>query len=227
MASISNKVIVEQEPAELILLKGNPLFTLVPGVKLMVVANTSSDVLFHPRSGKYYLLISGRWFEAHHYGVDRESGLIDYAQVARMARDIRPALLIAGGSAYPRHIDFERMRHIADSVDALLLVDMAHFAGLVAAGAHPSPLPHADIVTCTTTKTLRGPRGGLILARANEAVEKKLNSMIFPGIQGGPLMHVIAAKAVALKEAMEPSFRFLLLSQPTAYIGRLFRRDPS
>ncbi|MCP4877033.1 MAG: serine hydroxymethyltransferase, partial [Gammaproteobacteria bacterium] len=108
---------------------------------------------------------SGRWFDAHHYGVDKESGLIDYEAVARMATKIRPVLLIAGGSAYPRYIDFERMRHIADSVEALFLVDMAHFAGLVAARAHPSPLPFADIVTCTTTKTLRGPRGGLILSR--------------------------------------------------------------
>jgi glycine hydroxymethyltransferase len=149
---------------------------------------------------------SGRWFDAQHYGVDRESGLIDYEQVTRMVREIRPALLIAGGSAYPRHIDFERMRHIADSVNALLLVDMAHFAGLVAAGAHPSPLPHADIVTCTTTKTLRGPRGGLILAR-DSAWAQRMNSAIFPGVQGSLHSQIIAAKAVCLGEALGADFR--------------------
>ncbi len=149
---------------------------------------------------------SGRWFDAHHYGVDKESGLIDYEAVARMATKIRPVLLIAGGSAYPRYIDFERMRHIADSVEALFLVDMAHFAGLVAARAHPSPLPFADIVTCTTTKTLRGPRGGLILSR-DSRWSSQLQSAIFPGVQGSLHSQIIAAKAVCLGEAQGDDFK--------------------
>ena len=176
--------------------------TIKPGDRVLSLNLAAGGHLSHGASPN----LSGRWFEAHHYGVDRESGLIDYAQVARMARDIRPALLIAGGSAYPRHIDFERMRHIADSVDALLLVDMAHFAGLVAAGAHPSPLPHADIVTCTTTKTLRGPRGGLILAR-DSSWAARLQSAIFPGVQGSLHSQIIAAKAVCLGEALSDDFK--------------------
>jgi glycine hydroxymethyltransferase len=176
--------------------------TVKPGDRLLSLNLAAGGHLSHGASPNQ----SGRWFDAHHYGVDRDSGLIDYDEVARMAREIRPALLIAGGSAYPRHIDFERMRHIADSVEALLLVDMAHFAGLVAAGVHPSPIPHADIVTCTTTKTLRGPRGGLILAR-DSVWAQKLQSAIFPGVQGSLHSQIIAAKAVCLGEALSDDFR--------------------
>ena len=150
--------------------------------------------------------LSGRWFDSHQYGVDRETGLIDYDEVERLAGEVRPKLLIAGGSAYPRAFEFERMSHIAKSVDALFLVDMAHFAGLVAAGAHPSPIQHADIVTCTTTKTLRGPRGGLILSRDMEWA-KKLQSAIFPGVQGSLHSQIIAAKAVCLGEALGDDFK--------------------
>lgn len=150
--------------------------------------------------------LSGRWFEAHHYNVDRETGLIDYDKVEQQAQDVRPRLLIAGGSAYPREFDFARMRAIADRVGARFLVDMAHFAGLVAAGVHPSPLPYADIVTCTTTKTLRGPRGGLILAE-DDGWRRKLQSAIFPGVQGSLHTQVVAAKAVCLGEALRPDFR--------------------
>ena len=150
--------------------------------------------------------VSGRWFDAHHYKVTRDTGLIDYDAVERQAQEVQPKLLIAGGSAYPREIDFERMRAIADNVSAKLLVDMAHFAGLVAAGVHPSPIPHADIVTCTTTKTMRGPRGGLILSRSDEWA-RKLQSAIFPGVQGSLHTQVIAAKAVCLGEALQPEFK--------------------
>ncbi len=149
--------------------------------------------------------LSGKWFNAVQYGVRRQDGLIDFDEVASLAEEHRPKLIIAGGSAYPRTIDFERFRAIADSVDAFLMVDMAHFAGLVAGGVHPSPLPHAHVVTTTTHKTLRGPRGGMILSNDPE-IGKKVNSAMFPGLQGGPLMHVIAAKAVAFKEALDPSF---------------------
>ncbi len=150
---------------------------------------------------------SGKLFTSFQYGVHADSGLIDYEQVEALARAHRPKMLVAGFSAYSRVLDWARFRAIADSVGALLLVDMAHVAGLVAAGEYPNPLPYADVVTTTTHKTLRGPRGGLILARANDAITKKLNSMVFPGTQGGPLMHVIAAKAVALLEALQPEFR--------------------
>jgi len=150
---------------------------------------------------------SGKLFHAVQYGVDANTGLIDYEQVARLAREHRPKLIVAGFSAYSRIIDFPRFRAIADEVGALFFVDMAHVAGLVAVGLYPNPVPIADVVTTTTHKTLRGPRGGLILARANDAITKKLNSTVFPGIQGGPLMHVIAAKAVALLEAQQPEFR--------------------
>ncbi len=150
--------------------------------------------------------LSGKWFRAVHYGVRRDDGLIDYEQVERLADEYRPKLIIAGGSAYPRVIDFPRFRRIADEVGAYLMVDMAHFAGLVAAGLFPSPLPHAHVVTTTTHKTLRGPRGGMVLA--NDAdIGKKINSAVFPGLQGGPLMHVIAAKAAAFGEALRPEFR--------------------
>jgi glycine hydroxymethyltransferase len=149
--------------------------------------------------------ISGKWFKAASYGVRAEDGRIDFAEVERQAETHRPKLIIAGGSAYPRIIDFARFRAIADKVGAYLMVDMAHFAGLVAGGVHPSPLPHAHVVTTTTHKTLRGPRGGMILTN-DEAIAKKIDSAIFPGLQGGPLMHIIAAKAVALGEALQPSF---------------------
>ena len=150
--------------------------------------------------------LSGRWFDAHHYTVGRETGLIDYDAVEEQAMAVKPDLLIAGGSAYPRQFDFPRMRGIADRCGARFLVDMAHFAGLVAAGAHPSPLPHADIVTCTTTKTLRGPRGGLILAN-DESWARQLQSAVFPGVQGSLHSQVVAAKAVCLGEALRPDFK--------------------
>jgi glycine hydroxymethyltransferase len=156
--------------------------------------------------------VSGKWFEAIGYGVRREDQRIDFDEVAAVAEQHRPKLIIAGGSAYPRVLDFARFRAIADAVGAYLVVDMAHIAGLVAAGAHPSPFPHAHVVTSTTHKTLRGPRGGLILADDPE-LGKKLNSALFPGLQGGPLMHVIAAKAVAFEEALRPDF--------TAYAQRV------
>jgi glycine hydroxymethyltransferase len=150
---------------------------------------------------------SGKFFRAAQYGIRPETGEIDYAQVQRLAEEHRPKLIVAGFSAYSRVVDWARFAGIAREVGAYFVVDMAHVAGLVAAGIYPNPLPHADVVTTTTHKTLRGPRGGLILARANDEITKKLNSMVFPGIQGGPLMHVIAAKAVALKEALQPEFR--------------------
>jgi glycine hydroxymethyltransferase len=150
--------------------------------------------------------VSGRWFKPVQYGVDPETHRIDFDQLAALAREHRPKLIIAGGSAYPRIIDFARFRAIADAAGAYLMVDMAHFAGLVVGGVHPSPLPHAHVVASTTHKTLRGPRGGLLLT--NDAdIAKKLNSAVFPGIQGGPLEHVIAAKAVAFGEALRPEFK--------------------
>ncbi len=149
---------------------------------------------------------SGKLFDAVQYGLDPSTGEIDYAQVERLAHEHRPKLIIAGFSAYSRVLKYDRFRAIADAVGAYFLVDMAHVAGLVAAGVYPNPVPYADVVTTTTHKTLRGPRGGMILARENEEIAKKLNSMIFPGTQGGPLMHVIAAKAVAFLEALQPGF---------------------
>jgi glycine hydroxymethyltransferase len=150
--------------------------------------------------------LSGKWFKPVPYNVRREDQRIDMDEVARLAKEHKPKLIIAGGSAYPRIIDFRAFRQICDEVGAYLMVDMAHFAGLVAGGVHPSPFPHAHAVTTTTHKTLRGPRGGVILSD-DEALAKKLNSAVFPGLQGGPLMHVIAAKAVAFGEALRPSFR--------------------
>ena len=150
--------------------------------------------------------LSGKWFDAVQYGVRRQDSRIDFDEVARLADERRPALIIAGGSAYPREIDFRPFREIADACGAKFMVDMAHFAGLVAAGVHPSPLPWADIVTTTTHKTLRGPRGGMILTN-DEALGRRIDSAVFPGLQGGPLMHVIAAKAVAFGEALQPAFR--------------------
>jgi glycine/serine hydroxymethyltransferase len=148
---------------------------------------------------------SGKFYQVTHYGVRQDNEQIDYDQLAALAEKVRPKLITAGASAYPRVIDFKRMREIADSVGALLFIDMAHIAGLVAAGVHPSPVPYADFVTTTTHKTLRGPRGGLILCR--EKFAKEIDSWVLPGIQGGPLMHVIAAKAVCFHEAMQPAFK--------------------
>ena len=150
---------------------------------------------------------SGKVFNAIQYGISADTALIDYDQIEALAKEHRPRMLIGGFSAYSRHVDWARMRAIADSVGAWFLVDMAHVAGLVAAGLYPNPVPHAHVVTSTTHKTLRGPRGGIILAKGDPEVEKRLNSLVFPGTQGGPLMHVIAAKAVAFKEALDPSFR--------------------
>ena len=155
--------------------------------------------------------LSGKWFNAVQYGVRKDDNRIDYDEVERLAKEHKPALIIAGGSAYPRIIDFPRFRAIADSVGALLMVDMAHFAGLVAAGLHPSPLPHAHVVTTTTHKTLRGPRAGMVLSN-DEEIGKKINSAVFPGLQGGPLMHIIAAKAVAFKEALTPAYKLYIQS---------------
>ena len=153
--------------------------------------------------------LSGKWFNAVQYGVTKTDNRIDYDEVERLAKEHKPALVIAGGSAYPRIIDFPRFRQIADSVGAYLMVDMAHFAGLVAAGLHPSPLPHAHVVTTTTHKTLRGPRAGLVLSN-DEEIGKKINSAVFPGLQGGPLMHIIAAKAVAFGEALRPEYKLYI-----------------
>ena len=178
-------------------------FALVrPGDRILSLNLTAGGHLSHGFRGN----LSGRWFDSHHYGVDRRSGLLDYDQIEMQARELRPKLLIAGGSAYPRTIDFERMAAIAGAAGAHFVVDMAHIAGLVAAGVHASPLPHADFVTCTTTKTLRGPRGGLILSRS-DSFAKKLQSAVFPGVQGSLHSNVLAAKAVSLGEALRPEFR--------------------
>jgi glycine hydroxymethyltransferase len=170
--------------------------------------------------------LSGKWFNAVQYGVRRDDDLIDFDQVEALAKEHRPKLIIAGGSAYPRHIDFARFRAIADEVGAIFFVDMAHFAGLVAAGEHPSPFGHAHVVTTTTHKTLRGPRGGMVLTD-DEAIAKKINSAVFPGLQGGPLMHVIAAKAVAFGEALQPEFKSYaraVIANARALAGRLKER---
>ncbi len=178
------------------------LATLKPGDTLLGMSLAAGGHLTHGARPNQ----SGRWFNAVQYGVREEDSLIDIDEVSKLAKKHRPKLIIAGGSAYPRIIDFKSFRNIADEVGALLLVDMAHFAGLVAAGVHPSPFPHADIVTSTTHKTLRGPRGGLILSK-QEDLAKKIDSAIFPGLQGGPLEHVIAAKAVAFGEALTDDFK--------------------
>ena len=175
---------------------------LQPGDRILSMDLAAGGHLSHGARAN----LSGRWFDSHHYGVDEATGLLDYDAIETRAREVRPALLIAGGSAYPRSIYFERFARIARTVDAKLLVDMAHIAGLVAAGVHDSPVPHADIVTCTTTKTLRGPRGGIILARSEEFA-KRLQSAVFPGVQGSLHPNVIAAKAVCLGEALEPEFK--------------------
>jgi glycine hydroxymethyltransferase len=169
---------------------------------------------------------SGKWFNAVQYGVRETDHLVDFDEVERLANEHKPKLIIAGGSAYPRILDFARFRAIADKVGAYLMVDMAHFAGLVAAGEHPSPFDHADVVTTTTHKTLRGPRGGMIMTN-DEALAKKFNSAVFPGLQGGPLMHVIAAKAVAFGEALQPEFKSYakaVIANARALAGRLKER---
>jgi len=179
------------------------LALLQPGETLLGMSLDHGGHLTHGAKVNF----SGKIFKAVQYGLDPATGEIDYAQVERLAHEHRPKLVIAGFSAYSRVVDWARFRSIADSVGAYFLVDMAHVAGLVAAGVYPSPVPFADVVTTTTHKTLRGPRGGLILARPNEEIAKKMNSLIFPGTQGGPLMHVIAAKAVAFLEALQPEFK--------------------
>jgi glycine hydroxymethyltransferase len=179
------------------------LFALAkPGDVILGMSLAAGGHLTHGAKPNF----SGKWFEAVGYGVRRQDHRIDFDQLRDLARQHRPKVIIAGGSAYPPIIDFATFRAIADEVDAYLMVDMAHFAGLVAAGVHPSPFPHAHVVTSTTHKTLRGPRGGLILTD-DEAIGKKINSAVFPGLQGGPLMHVVAAKAVAFGEALRPDFK--------------------
>ncbi|OED34126.1 serine hydroxymethyltransferase [Chromatiales bacterium (ex Bugula neritina AB1)] len=176
--------------------------TLKPADKVLSLDLAAGGHLSHGLSAN----LSGRWFEAHHYGVRKDTAVIDYNDVEKRALEIKPKLLITGGSAYPRTLDFERLASIATQVGALFLVDMAHIAGLVAGGVHPSPLAHADIVTCTTTKTLRGPRGGLILSK-DASWRKKLQSSVFPGVQGSLHTQVLAAKAICLGEALQPSFK--------------------
>ena len=178
------------------------LALLKPGDTIMGMDLASGGHLTHGAAPN----ISGKWFNPIRYGVRRQDGYIDMDQVESLAKEHKPKLLICGGSAYSRTIDFKAFRAIADAVGAMLMVDMAHFAGLVAAGVHPSPLPHAHVVTTTTHKTLRGPRGGMILAN-DEDIGKKINSAVFPGLQGGPLMHVIAGKAAAFGEALRPDFK--------------------
>jgi glycine hydroxymethyltransferase len=177
------------------------LALLAPGDTILGMSLAAGGHLTHGAPPN----LSGKWFRALTYGVCAEDAQIDFAEVERQAETHRPRLIIAGGSAYPRVIDFARFRAIADRVGAYLMVDMAHFAGLVAGGAHPSPLSHAHVVTTTTHKTLRGPRGGMILCNDPE-IARRIDSAVFPGLQGGPLMHVIAAKAVALGEALQPGF---------------------
>ncbi|CAI3922911.1 serine hydroxymethyltransferase [Commensalibacter papalotli (ex Botero et al. 2024)] len=176
--------------------------TVKPGEKVLGMNLASGGHLTHGAAPNF----SGKWFNALQYGIRRQDGYLDYDEMEAIARAEKPKLIISGGSAYPRIIDFERFRKIADEVGAYLMVDMAHFAGLVAAGLFPNPVPYADIVTSTTHKTLRGPRGGIILTN-NPDLAKKINSAVFPGLQGGPLMHVIAAKAVAFGEALRPEFK--------------------
>ena len=175
---------------------------LTPGATILGMSLDAGGHLTHGAKPNQ----SGKWFNAVQYGVRRDTLDVDYDQVAALAEEHKPAMIIVGGSAIPRQIDFEKFREIADKVGAYLLADVAHVAGLIAAGVYPSPFPHCHVVTTTTHKTLRGPRGGMILTN-DEAISKKVNSAIFPGIQGGPLMHVIAAKAVAFGEALEPSFK--------------------
>lgn len=186
------------------------LALIKPGDAILGMSLASGGHLTHGAAPN----LSGKWFNVAQYGVSKETHLIDYVEVENLAIAHKPKLIIAGGSAYPRIIDFKKFREIADKVGAYLLIDMAHFAGLVATGSHPSPFEFADIVTTTTHKTLRGPRGGMILTN-NEEIAKKINSAIFPGLQGGPLMHVIAAKAIAFTEALQPEFK--------AYINQVIK----
>ncbi len=176
---------------------------LQPGDTILGMALSHGGHLTHGASVNF----SGKIYHAVQYGINPDSGEIDYAEVARLAREHKPKLIMTGFSAYSRILDWQKFRDIADEVGAYLVADIAHVAGLIAAGLYPSPIKIADVVTSTTHKTLRGPRGGVIMARANADIEKKLNSMVFPGLQGGPLMHVIAAKAVAFKEALQPEFK--------------------
>ncbi|MEO0623911.1 MAG: serine hydroxymethyltransferase [Pseudomonadota bacterium] len=186
------------------------LATIKPGTTILGMDLASGGHLTHGAKPN----LSGKWFNAVQYGVAKADNRIDYDQVAALAEEHKPGLIYAGGSAVPRQIDFKKFREIADSVGAILHVDMAHFSGLVAAGHHPNPLEHAHVATSTTHKTLRGPRGGIILTN-DEALAKKINSAVFPGLQGGPLMHVIAAKAVAFGEALRPEYR--------AYIAQVIK----
>ena len=174
-----------------------------PGDTILGMALADGGHLTHGS----HVSFSGKVYHAVQYGLNAETGEIDYEQVATLAREHKPKMIVAGFSAYSRVVDWQRFRDIADEVGAYLFVDMAHVAGLIAAGVYPSPVAIADVTTSTTHKTLRGPRGGIILAKSNPEIEKKLNSVVFPGTQGGPLMHVIAAKAVAFKEAMEPDYK--------------------
>ncbi len=178
------------------------LATIKPGDTILGMSLAAGGHLTHGATPN----LSGKWFRAVQYGVRREDGLLDYEELERLARTEKPRMIIAGGSAYPREIDFARIRAVADEVGAVFMVDMAHFAGLVAAGVFPSPVPHAHVCTTTTHKTLRGPRGGMIVTNDPE-LARKINSAVFPGLQGGPLMHVIAAKAAAFGEALRPEFR--------------------
>jgi glycine hydroxymethyltransferase len=178
------------------------LALLKPGDTILGMSLAAGGHLTHGAAPN----LSGKWFHAIQYGVRKDDGILDYEELERLARTEKPKLIIAGGSAYPRFIDFPRIRKVADEVGAYFMVDMAHFAGLVAAGLFPSPLPHAHVVTTTTHKTLRGPRGGMVLTNDLE-LGKKINSALFPGLQGGPLMHVIAGKAAAFGEALKPEFR--------------------
>jgi glycine hydroxymethyltransferase len=178
------------------------LALLKPGDTILGMSLSAGGHLTHGAAPN----LSGKWFDAVQYGVRKDDGLIDFDEVERLARERKPKMIIAGGSAYPRHIDFARFRAIADEVGAYFLVDMAHFAGLVAGGVHPSPLPHAHVVTTTTHKTLRGSRGGMVLSNDPD-LGKKINSAAFPGLQGGPLMHAIAGKAAAFGEALKPEFK--------------------
>ncbi|HLQ73299.1 MAG TPA: serine hydroxymethyltransferase [Bacillota bacterium] len=175
---------------------------LQPGDKIMGMNLSHGGHLTHGSP----VNVSGKWFDVVSYGVSEETNEIDYDEVERIALEEKPKMIIAGTSAYPREIDFSKFRKIADKIDALFMVDMAHIAGLVAAGLHQSPVPYADVVTSTTHKTLRGPRGGIVITNSEDII-KKVNKSVFPGIQGGPLMHIIAAKAVAFKEALEPTFK--------------------
>ncbi len=196
---------------------------LKPGDSILGMSLAHGGHLTHGAKPNF----SGRFYDAHQYGLDESTGEIDYDQVEALAAEHRPRLIISGFSAYSRVVDWQRFRDIADSVGAYLMADIAHVAGLIAAGVYPSPVPVADVVTTTTHKTLRGPRGGMILARENDELTRKFSSLVFPGTQGGPLMHVIAAKAVAFKEALEPGFRAYqeqVVANARAMAGTLMER---